>query len=58
MAVEVSDKAREIGIGLPADPGKTGMHTLGPSDGYELVSPLSTSRLVTSVSGISSGCLL
>ncbi len=40
LAVEVSDKSWVVGIGLPADPGKVGMHTLKPGDADGLVAKI------------------
>ena len=40
VAVEISDKSWVVGIGLPADPGKVGMHTLTPADKDGLVAKI------------------
>ena len=40
VAVELSDKSWVVGIGLPADPGKVGMHVLRPGDADGLVAKI------------------
>jgi len=40
VAVEISDKSWVAGIGLPADPGKVGMHMLAPADKDGLVAKI------------------
>ena len=40
VAVELSDKSWVVGIGLPADPGKVGMHVLKPGDADGLVAKI------------------
>ena len=47
VAVEISDKSWVVGIGLAADPGEVGMHTLTPADTDGLVERIEKVRART-----------